>query len=520
MGAMPGRYSSFSVGIDGTPGTGDDAAPQLADVGRYGRMVVRRAVAKARAAEQPTFRSLIGAHLGVPTADLPIVQETWPAYEHVNVQAALDAVLERPGTEYQLLGVAGHRHHGPFGLADLLGNPEYEFHGPRPGNPTRTTLPSGPGGATRECLRVGVVLLTRDDARTVLLLHGPDSEYGREDVSVEILSTDPEAGRALAAELRAQALDLNVYRGQLVSFGHSMFGERGSLLRFHERPRMTPDELILPEGTFADVRRQVVGVARNSDRLRAAGQHLKRGVLLYGPPGVGKTHTLRYLFSELTGTTVVQLTGETLSAIRQACSIARALQPSMIVVEDVDLIAQERDHYGGESPLLFTLLNEMDGLDEDADVVFLLTTNRADLLEPALAARPGRVDQAVHIALPDRESRRRLIELYRGSLDIDLGRIEEVLDRTEGVTASFLKELLRRAAVFAAERTPDGPIAVAADDVDAALTDLLDTRHQMTRAVLGFGGDAGPADPLGLGGDGGDDGGDDGDGAGHWEMRF
>ena len=230
----------------------------------------------------------------------------------------------------------------------------------------------------------------------------------------------------------------------------------------------------------------------NSDRLRAAGQHLKRGLLLYGPPGVGKTHSVRYLVSELTGTTVVELTGDTLHAIREACSVARSLQPSMIVVEDVDLIAEERDRYGGQTPLLFTLLNEMDGLDEDADVVFLLTTNRADLLEPALASRPGRVDQAVHIDLPDRESRRRLVELYRGSLEVDLSRLDTVLDRTERVTASFLKELLRRSAVVAAERgdasgaAADGALRVGADDLDAALDDLLDTRNQMTRAVLGY----------------------------------
>jgi ATP-dependent 26S proteasome regulatory subunit len=232
----------------------------------------------------------------------------------------------------------------------------------------------------------------------------------------------------------------------------------------------------------------VVGVARRSARLRAAGQHLKRGILLYGPPGVGKTHSVRYLVSELTDTTVVQLTGEALHGIREACSIARSLQPAMIVVEDVDLIAEERDRYGGETPLLFALLNEMDGLDDDADVVFLLTTNRADLLEPALASRPGRVDQAVHIDLPDRASRARLVELYRRSLDVDLSRIDAVLDRTDGVTASFLKELLRRAAVVAADRDDqpeDRPLRVSADDLDAALDDLLDTRNQMTRAVLG-----------------------------------
>jgi ATP-dependent 26S proteasome regulatory subunit len=272
----------------------------------------------------------------------------------------------------------------------------------------------------------------------------------------------------------------------VLSFGADMYGERGGLLKFNHRPTMTAEELILPAETFADIERQVVGVARHRDVLRAAGQHLKRGLLLYGPPGVGKTHTVRYLTSQLRDTTIVQLSGGALHLVREACSIARSLQPAVIVVEDVDLIAEERDHYGGSGPLLFTLLNEMDGLDEDADVVFLLTTNRADLLEEALAARPGRVDQAVEIALPDRESRRRLFELYRGSLDVDTSHLDDVLERSAGVTASFLKELLRRAAVIAATATTDGdPLRVSADDLDAALDDLLATRNAMTRRALG-----------------------------------
>jgi ATP-dependent 26S proteasome regulatory subunit len=269
-----------------------------------------------------------------------------------------------------------------------------------------------------------------------------------------------------------------------------MFGYHpGTALTFPHREPLDPAELVLPEETFADVRRQVVGVARHRDALRSAGQHRKRGLLLYGPPGVGKTHTVRYLVGELTGPTIVQLSGDALSAIRQACSIARTLQPAMIVVEDVDLIAQQRDVYDGGAPLLFMLLNEMDGLEEDADVVFLLTTNRADLLEDALASRPGRVDQAVHIDLPDREARRRLVALYRRGLDLDESRVEEVLDRTDGVTASFLKELLRRAAVVAAEReeTAAGAVVrVTGEDLVAALDDLLDTRNRMTRRALGL----------------------------------
>jgi hypothetical protein len=480
---------SFSA-VPGVAPSTDDHAPQLSDVGRYGRYVVRQFVSKARAADRPTFRSVLTEHLGGRVHELPITVEQWPAYEHVNVQGALDVVLEEYDARARILGVAGHRHHGPFGIADLLGDdPMYQMGGPRPGNVTRISLPSGPGGETRECLRVAVVLLEDDQDRIAVLLRGPDPEGGSMDVTVEIIATRPASAEELGRRLRQLALEHNVYRGQVVSFGRSTFGERGSLLRFRERPTMSRQELILPSATFEDLRRQVVGVARNSARLRAAGQHLKRGILLYGPPGVGKTHSVRYLISELVGTTIVELTGETLHGIREACSVARTLQPAMIVVEDVDLIAEERSHYGGETPLLFTLLNEMDGLDEDADVVFLLTTNRADLLEPALASRPGRVDQAVHIELPDRESRRRLVELYRGSLDIDLARLDTVLDRTDGVTASFLKELLRRAAVVAADREDqpeDTPLHASADDLDTALDDLLDTRNQMTRAVLGY----------------------------------
>jgi ATP-dependent 26S proteasome regulatory subunit len=245
---------------------------------------------------------------------------------------------------------------------------------------------------------------------------------------------------------------------------------------------------------LAAVQRQVVVVARHKSQLLAAGQHLKRGLLLYGPPGVGKTHTVRYLTASLADTTVIQLTGNALHLIGEACSVARALAPAMLVVEDVDLIAEDRGMYPGQHPMLFQLLNEMDGLAEDADVVFVLTTNRADLLEPALAARPGRVDQAVELALPDASGRRSLFELYRAGLDVDLSHVDDVLARTEGVTASFLKELLRRAAVFAAEAADDAaqtdqkqarPLHVRAADLDAALDELLHTRNAMTRVLLG-----------------------------------
>ncbi|MCZ2821725.1 ATP-binding protein [Modestobacter sp. VKM Ac-2977] len=460
--------------------------PELADVGKLVRRGVRAVVGAARAEDRTTLSGLLLAHLGPAGAELDVVEEAWPGYEHVNVQAGLDTWLAGADRAWQLVGVVGFQHR-PFGLGELLsaGPEAQDPYGPRPGNASRVNRAAGPDGESRPCVRCGVYLVTEGPARTAVLVRGPEPESGLPNTTVQVVSTDPELAARAATEIRAAAMAQNVFRGQVLSFGAEVFGHGQTLLQFHRRPTLAADQLVLAADTLGEVQRQVVEVARHKEQLLAAGQHLKRGVLLYGPPGVGKTHTVRYLTSRLTGTTVLQLTGNALHLIAEACSVARALAPAMLVIEDVDLIAEDRGMHPGQHPLLFQLLNEMDGLAEDADVVFVLTTNRADLLEPALAARPGRVDQAVELRLPDAEARRALFELYRRGLEVDTSGLDDVLARTEGVTASFLKELLRRAALLAAQRTETGPLSVSAVDLSGALDELLDTRNAMTRTLLG-----------------------------------
>ncbi len=162
----------------------------------------------------------------------------------------------------------------------------------------------------------------------------------------------------------------------------------------------------------------------------------------------------------------------------------------MIVLEDVDLVAMERTMPGmGTNPLLFQLLNEMDGLSDDADVVFVLTTNRVDLLEPALAARPGRIDQAVEIGLPDGDCRTRLLELYLRDTDFDGGDLAALVDATEGVTASFVKELVRRAVLVSAlergQESDDSSPPVTVAHLESALDDLLHHSAPILRSSLG-----------------------------------
>src|SRR4029453_8202561 len=181
------------------------------------------------------------------------------------------------------------------------------------------------------------------------------------------------------------------------------------------------------------------------ERLRAAGRHLKRGLLLYGPPGTGKTFTAMYLASQMPDRTIILLTGRGIGFVEHSCALARLLRPATIILEDVDLIAEERTRQGtGTNALLFELLNQMDGLAEDADVLFLLTTNRPEILEPALASRPGRIDQAIEGPLPDDTCRRRLFALYGRGLDLRLEKLDTFIERTKGASAAFIKELMRK----------------------------------------------------------------------------
>jgi ATP-dependent 26S proteasome regulatory subunit len=152
----------------------------------------------------------------------------------------------------------------------------------------------------------------------------------------------------------------------------------------------------------------------------------------------------------------------------------------MIVVEDVDLIAGERMLPGRDTnPLLFQLLNEMDGLAEDCDVIFVLTTNRLELLEPALAARPGRIDQAVEIKLPDAGCRRRLLELYLGDVPTSEIELAPVVDATAGVSAAFIRELIRRA-VLAAATEGDGNSDAGSAGARETRAPTVEARHLTT----------------------------------------
>ena len=139
-------------------------------------------------------------------------------------------------------------------------------------------------------------------------------------------------------------------------------------------------------------------------------------------------------------------------------------------------------HSPAEEAMLNKLLNEMDGLREDAEIIFILTTNQPEALESALSARPGRIDQAIEFPLPDDTGRNKLIQLYARGMDIDDELIATIAKKTDGVSAAFIKELMRRSAQFLIEA---GASHLQPGHVEQALEEMLFTGGKLNAKLLG-----------------------------------
>jgi hypothetical protein len=420
-------------------------------------------------------------HLAASLTDVVVVTRSWPMWEHANIQRGVEAYLAEHGTAVDWFGIAGGQrtHEDLIGML-VIARKQGTFE---LGSVDYTTTAIGPDDAT-EAVQLGLVGTSAPGGEPVLLaVRGANPQWGQMECRLEVLATSRATATRVRDRVERLMAEHDVLRGQVLAFGTSE--NRGNdLLTFLPRPALGGEEVVLPAGVLDAIERHTVGIARHGERLLAAGQHLKRGLLLHGPPGTGKTHTVRYLMGRLPGTTVIILTGTAMRFVAKAAELARRLQPSVVVVEDVDLIAQDRSYGPGAHPLLFTLLDAMDGVGGDADVTFLLTTNRAGELEQALADRPGRVDLAVEIPLPDAVGREALLRLYARGLKLtaDLG---PIVAATEGVTASFAKELLRRASLLALGSRPAEDVVVGDEELTTALREMQEARSALTRSLLG-----------------------------------
>jgi cell division protease FtsH len=235
--------------------------------------------------------------------------------------------------------------------------------------------------------------------------------------------------------------------------------------------RMTPDS---PKIGFKDVAgveeaveelHEIKEFLENPKKFQALGARIPKGVLLYGPPGTGKTLLARAVageagvpFFSISGSDFVEMfVGVGASRVRDLFEQAKANSPCIVFMDEIDAVGRHRGAgLGGghdeREQTLNQLLVEMDGFELKDNIILIAATNRPDILDPALL-RPGRFDRQIVVDRPDRNGRRKILEVHAKGKPLDPSiELDTLAAGTPGFTGADLANLVNEAALLSARR--------------------------------------------------------------------
>lgn len=313
---------------------------------------------------------------------------------------------------------------------------------------------------------------------------------------LEVASVDAAAATAAMQAILDRSVAHSIYRGSVielafVSGSKDEYGdvEQQEHLRvvFKRFEPMAEDDIVIDDAVRKTLIRNVVDLHTRSEVLKANGVPIRRGVLLYGPPGTGKTFACRYVFAKLPEVTRIAVTGTALTQVNHIFSLARLYQPSLVLLEDVDLVFASRE-INLYSSVLGELLDQMDGLRPYEDIGFLLTTNSIERMEAAIKDRPGRIGQCIHFGPPKPALRRRYLAHYLKPYEREALDEEALVTMSEDATQAFLKEWVHRAVQIATERlnAPEGKVRLRTDDFSEAMDEMQRFSEGSTGQIIGF----------------------------------
>jgi len=255
-----------------------------------------------------------------------------------------------------------------------------------------------------------------------------------------------------------------------------------------ERPKVTFDDIGGLEEQKRELYEAVVLPLVKPEAFSELGIEPPKGVLLYGPPGCGKTLLAKAVASMSSATFirvvasefVHKYVGEGARIVREVFRLARKKAPSIIFIDEIDAIAAKRVDIGtsGEREIqrtLMQLLAELDGFDPLGDVKVIAATNRIDILDPALL-RPGRFDRLIYVPPPDERGRLEIFKIHTKRMkladDVDLGYLARI---TEGATGADIRAIVMEAGLAALRNNRRH---VAMEDFLAAVEKVMKKRRR------------------------------------------
>ncbi|RLG78801.1 MAG: AAA family ATPase, partial [Thermoprotei archaeon] len=233
-------------------------------------------------------------------------------------------------------------------------------------------------------------------------------------------------------------------------------------VEIHKMTRVTYEDIGGLKQVIQKIRELVELPLRYPELFKKLGIDPPKGILLYGPPGCGKTLLAKAVANEadayfiaINGPEIMsKYYGESEQRLREIFEQAKKNAPAIIFIDEIDAIAPKRDEVVGEVErrVVAQLLALMDGLENRGDVIVIAATNRPNAVDPALR-RPGRFDREIEVPLPDKQGRLEILQIHtRGvplASNVDLNKLAEI---THGYTGADLAALVKEAALHALRR--------------------------------------------------------------------